>query len=255
MIRSNVDLPFGKKTWYDNELARYQCYRRKHQAPPARRTISTSTAELKGSHGAIQYFGADFEVKSALLEIVNNQVYLQAEATSETYVSNETIPDIITMTIDRAEISKIKPRFSSKDNDSLSSEKALARATKMDPSLYEGQRRELHNAEAAYKGYRLIPHHADSAKHLGKSGLVDTFNVHYVEKTESAPTNPNQPSLASFCTERSIPLKNISLTRLSSDTRLSSTSCSGGSRLQARAGPLVQVDKKYFCDRVLPARE
>ena len=193
MIKLDVEFRSGKNTWYDNELASVNVAGSIKLT--GRADDITVNGKIEGLHGAIQYFGAEFDVRSALLEIVNDTVYLQAEATNETYVSNETIPDIITMTIDRAEISKIKPHFSSKDNQSLSSEKALARATKMDPALYEGQ-------DENFIMQRQIIRVIDSSlatpiarNILKKSGLVDTFNVHYVEKSEAAPANPNQPSL------------------------------------------------------------
>ena len=193
MLNLNVEFRSAKNTWYDNELASVNVGGAIKLSGKADNIIVNG--KIEGLHGSVQYFGADFEVKSCLLEIVNNEVYLQAEATNETYVSNETIPDVITMTIPRAEIAKIKPHFTSKDNGDLSSEKALERATRMDPSLYEGK-------DENFIMQRQLIRVIDSSlttpiarNILKKSGLVDTFNVHYVEKSEAAIATPGQPSI------------------------------------------------------------
>ena len=193
MLNLNVEFRSAKNTSYDNELASINVGGSIKLTGKADNIIVNG--KIEGLHGAVQYFGADFEIRSCLLEVVNNEVYLQAEATNESYISNETIPDVITMTIPRAEISKIKPHFSSKDNGDLTSEKALARATRMDPSLYQGK-------DETFIMQRQLIRVIDSSlatplarNILRKSGLVDTFNVHYVEKSEAAVATPGQPTL------------------------------------------------------------
>ncbi|MCX5781441.1 MAG: translocation/assembly module TamB domain-containing protein, partial [Elusimicrobia bacterium] len=189
----DIELRSGKNTWYDNELASINF------GGSIKLTGKADDPKVNGKieaqRGIISYFGSEFTVKQALLEIVNDEVYLEAEASCEAYIPGQSIPDTITMIIDRAEISKIKPRFSSKDNQQLTSEKALARAARMDPSMYEGEDREFLMRRQLIRVIDSSLATPIARNILRKSGLVDQFKVQYIDKTETKPVNPNQTSM------------------------------------------------------------
>lgn len=94
-----------------------------------------------GEQGSIVYSGNEFSIKQATLEIEtkedrftpnktekNNYVYLRATAEREVFYSDSLSSnnqDVIVMVVDRSLLGEIQPRFYSKNNPNLSSQKAL----------------------------------------------------------------------------------------------------------------------------------
>ena len=84
--------------------------------------------------GLFSIIGNDFDVVSAKIEIINNQLFITAEGESEVYTAGDSAAEVIKVYIDRSDISDIKTRFASKNDPTMDSKKALARLTKTDPA-------------------------------------------------------------------------------------------------------------------------
>ena len=137
--RVNWDLSLiaGRRTWYQNELVDAAVSGRINIHGPK------DDIEVKGKihsdQGSIVYSGNEFVIKDADVEIEENRVliandqkqtvvYLKATAEKEVFYTDalsNSNHDVIIMDVDRAPIGEIQPRFHSKNNPGLSSQRAL----------------------------------------------------------------------------------------------------------------------------------
>lgn len=173
----NLELRSGKNTWYDNELASVNVQggillSGKFLSPQVSGTIESV-------RGTISYFGTEFEINHASIELLKKTAFIEGEATTDVYGNTSAENDTITMTVDKSDFQHIKPRFVSRLNSTLSSEKALAKATGMVSETYAV-------SDQDYVMQQQLIRLVDSTlttplarNFLRKSGLADSFNVQY----------------------------------------------------------------------------
>lgn len=137
-LRWDVVISAGKKTWYQNELVDAKIAGSLHLSGP------TSDIFVNGriisDKGSIVYSGNEFEIKEAILEVVTQTnpfdpneksqtyVYLKANTEKEVHYTDalgDQNSDTVMMIVDRALLGEIQPRFVSKNNPGLPSQKAL----------------------------------------------------------------------------------------------------------------------------------
>ncbi|MDR2191456.1 MAG: translocation/assembly module TamB [Endomicrobium sp.] len=146
--------------------------------------------------GTINYLGINFEIISAKLEVTdNNQVFLSGEAETSAYSKTDSEPDTIRMVISKSELNALNVRFYSKDDPSMDSQKALAKATKTEQGA-EGDSSQLigfSDFALRQQALRLIDSSIATPLArtvLRKTGLVDNFKVTYIPFSEQT----SQPS-------------------------------------------------------------
>ncbi len=137
-MRWDLVMSAGNRTWYENDLVNARISGDLHLTGPTHDLIVNG--RILTEQGSIIYSGSEFTIKEALLEIVTEQsplevneksqtfVYLKANAEREVYYTDATgnnNSDVITMTVDRALLGEIRPRFASKNNSNISDKKAL----------------------------------------------------------------------------------------------------------------------------------
>ncbi|MFN0118688.1 MAG: translocation/assembly module TamB domain-containing protein [Elusimicrobiota bacterium] len=215
----------GNKTWYQNDRVDSSVkgkIRIKGNSPG----ISV-VGQINTTQGAIVYGGSEFQIIDATLELIDskvdistsspatNIVYLKAKAQKEIYYTDPyggNNQDVITMVVGRAQLGEIEPRFISKNNPSLSSERALKLALGIpmsDPienSLLlpeqrdQQQKSQFSNDTMLRLGLvQLLDSSLASplARALAKNtGLVDFIRVSYQEKDPLADQefNPTEPT-------------------------------------------------------------
>lgn len=137
----DVIISAGDRTWYQNELVEARVKGSIHLAGSSNDLIVNG--RIQTDQGSIVYSGNEFTVNEAVLEVLTqpsavaltdrNQtfVYLKAAAEKEVFYTDalgNSTEDVIVLELDRALIGEIKPRFRSKNNPNISSEKALEQA-------------------------------------------------------------------------------------------------------------------------------
>lgn len=173
----NLELRTGKNTWYDNELLSVQAQgfiklSEKGATPKA-------NGRLEAQRGNISYLGTVFKINRAVFEVVNDDCYLEGEAVAEVAGATSGETDTITMYVDRDKLGARKPRFVSRNNPNLSSEKAFARATGTDPDMYSGADKDFIMRQALVRILDSTLATPVAGTILKKSGLVDNFRVQY----------------------------------------------------------------------------
>jgi hypothetical protein len=200
ILRWDLELRANKNTWYENDLVSSNITGviklGGKGLPPL------VTGHIESSKGSAVYIGTQFDIQYAAMDIVNDHVYLEGQAESNVYGNTGNTfddNDTIQLIIDKAEITQIKPRFASKNNPNLDPQKAMARATGINPDS-------TNSADTLFYLRKSILRFVDSSlttplakSLLGKSGLVDSFKVQYVNQDAvTKPQNPDNPSIADF---------------------------------------------------------
>jgi hypothetical protein len=183
----------GKNTWYDNELASVNIVggivlKGKWLGPSV-------TGRVDSVRGTISYVGTEFTVKRAALEIVKDTAYLEAEAETEIYGKTPGESDIIQLVIDKASLERIQPRFLSKNNPNMTPEKALAKATGIDPETYSKTDQEYILRQQMIRLIDSTLATPLARNLLRRSGIVDSFRVQYLSQEPIQPVNPENPTL------------------------------------------------------------
>jgi translocation and assembly module TamB len=191
----DLELRSGKNSWYDNELVSVNIQggiklTGKGSAPRA-------SGRIEAVRGNISYLGSEFKIKQAALEIIKDNCFLEAEAETEVFGTTSSLGenDTIQMYIDKADISRIKPRFISKNTPDLAQEKALARATGIDPEMYSATDQEYLLRQQLIRIFDSTLTTPLARSLLRKSGIVDTFRVQYHTQEPIKPVNPANPTL------------------------------------------------------------
>jgi len=133
----NWDITFltGTRTWYESELVDARI--------DGSLTLNGPTSDLSvngvvdTNNGSIVYSGNEFKINQATLEVMTKNttwisdqtlVYLKANAEKDVYYTDSLgngNQDTIVMEVNRALLGEVQPRFHSKNNPSLSSQRAL----------------------------------------------------------------------------------------------------------------------------------
>jgi autotransporter translocation and assembly factor TamB len=134
----DLELRTGKSTWFENELVHISA--KGFIKLTGKGSQPTADGKLEALSGDLSYLGAKMSIIQAVFEVVKDDCYLAGKAEAKAYgvSATGTSPeeDTITMTLDRAKIGAINPRFTSLNNPGLSSQKALARLTGVDTDAY-----------------------------------------------------------------------------------------------------------------------
>ncbi|MHB9154776.1 MAG: translocation/assembly module TamB domain-containing protein [Endomicrobiales bacterium] len=195
LLSWNLELRAGKNCWYDNELASVNI--QGGIKLTGKGAVPAASGHVEALRGEITYFGTEFKVQQARIEIMKGACYLEAEAETTIYGATSNDADTIQMFIDKAEIGSIQPRFISRNNPDLTPEQAMAKATGLNPDS-------ISSSELSYFLRRSLIRFFDStlttplAKNfLRRSGLVDSFHVQYLsQETPARPTDPANPTLS-----------------------------------------------------------
>lgn len=212
-VNWDVTLTAGRRTWYQNELVDAAVSGNVNIRGP--HDDLDVTGKVHSEQGSIVYSGNEFVIKSADLEIDTRKpvlasdqkqtvVYLKATAERDVFYTDALANnnhDVIVMVVDRAPIGEIQPRFYSKSNPNLSSQRALQLALGLPfgdsietNSLLPDQRAKLSDSADSDKLLRLgLIQLLDSnlASPLARAiarrtGLVDYIRVTYQENDPHA---------------------------------------------------------------------
>lgn len=198
LIRWDLELRAAKNTWYDNELVSANISGSIKLG--GRGEYPNVSGHIESNKGSIVYFGSEFAIKNAALDIVKNEVFLEGRAETEVYGASSNLPgetkDTIQLIIDKAEISKINPRFVSKNNPELSPENAMARATGIDPKTTSSSDMQFYLRKSIIRFLDSTLTTPLAKNLLKRSGIVDSFRVQYVSQETIKPENPDNPSAA-----------------------------------------------------------
>lgn len=193
-LKLNLELRSGKNTWYDNQLASVQIRGTLRLDGPYRTPLVAGAIDAE--RGAISYFGAEFDLTHASLELVNRKVFVEGEATANVYAATDTGSDTITMVVEKSELSTIKPRFVSQLDPALTSEQALAKATGIAPGMFK-------DVDRAFIMRRQLIRLVDSTlatplarSILRRSGIADSFKVQHIKQQPITPDEPSNPTVA-----------------------------------------------------------
>jgi hypothetical protein len=132
----DVALKTGKDTWYRNEYVNAHVDGKISIQGP-KDTLRVG-GKISADQGAVNYLSQSFQIRRALFEVVTDTrpgvsdggslAYLSGEAEkSATTLDNRGVAslDVITMVIPRAPLGEIKPRFLSRNNPGLTSERVF----------------------------------------------------------------------------------------------------------------------------------
>jgi len=190
----NWDIEFrsGKNTWYENDMVSINTQGGIKLS--GKGAFPTVNGKIESLRGVISYLGTEFKIKQAVVEIVKNDIILEAEAETEIFGKTSADTDYIRMYIDKAQIGRIKPRFVSQNNPSIASEKALSRATGIDAEIYSAADREYMLRQQLVRIFDSTLTTPLAKNLLRASGLVDAFRVQYrPQPIETA--QPGNPTL------------------------------------------------------------
>jgi len=218
----DVGFKTGNRTIYENDLV--------YAFINGTMGIQGPASDLKingriiSQQGSIIYAGNEFKINSAVLEIITEApkmrpgdksqtlVYLTVNAQREVYytdVSGNSVSDIIIMEVDRSQFGEIQPRFKSKNNPELPSQKALLLALGIPPTSSLDEAKIFQNQSATPKSKEdmdlflraSLVQLVDSsfASPLARTvarrtGLVDTIRISYQapDVSEGQPSNASQ---------------------------------------------------------------
>lgn len=128
----DIDLKNGVDTNFENSLLNVALKGVVNLKGPIDKIVANGVAT--SDRGLFSIIGNDFDVVSAKIEIINNELFITAEGESEVYTAGDSAAEVIKVYIDRSKMDEIKTRFASKNDPTMDSKKALARLTKTDPS-------------------------------------------------------------------------------------------------------------------------
>ncbi|MBI3291226.1 MAG: translocation/assembly module TamB domain-containing protein [Elusimicrobia bacterium] len=186
-VRWNLRLEAPETTWYENELVNVNL--RGNLLFQGRGDDLKIFGRWETIRGRISYFGVEFAVQRAVFSVlptvregrIANVPYLEgtAESTARVFdpATRESLEDVITLTINRAPLNEIKPRFSSRSNPRLSQEKILARLTQLDVEQLTPQERQTLFQQQAVRLLDSTLATPFARNLLRRTGLVDEFRV------------------------------------------------------------------------------
>ena len=128
----DIDLKSGVDTNFENSVLNVALKGSVNLKGPIDEIVANGVAT--SDRGLFSIIGNDFDVVSAKIEIINNELFITAEGEAEVYSAGDSTAEVFKVYIDRSNISDIKTRFASKNDPTMDSKKALARLTKTDPS-------------------------------------------------------------------------------------------------------------------------
>lgn len=120
----NLEIKAGKNTWYQNRFAEVQV--QGHMRLTGATKDLTVNGTITSTKGEINYLGANFIVKEATVECINDELFLEARA--ECPVEDDTI----TLVVERGKWGKVKPKFNSRSDPEMTEQEALVKATGLD---------------------------------------------------------------------------------------------------------------------------
>ena len=128
----DIDLKNGVDTNFENSVLNVALKGSVNLKGPIDEIVANGVAT--SDRGLFSIIGNDFDVVSAKIEIINNELFITAEGEAEVYSAGDSTAEVFKVYIDRSNIDNIKTRFASKNDPTMDSKKALARLTKTDPS-------------------------------------------------------------------------------------------------------------------------
>lgn len=128
----DIDLKNGVDTNFENSVLNVALKGSINLKGPINEISANGVAT--SDRGLFSIIGNDFDVVSAKIEIINNELFITAEGEADVYTAGDSAAEVIKVYIDRSNIDDIKTRFASKNDPTMDSKKALARLTKTDPS-------------------------------------------------------------------------------------------------------------------------
>ncbi|WP_372519688.1 translocation/assembly module TamB domain-containing protein [Candidatus Ruminimicrobiellum ovillum] len=128
----DIDLKNGTDTNFENSVLNVALKGLVNLKGPIDEISANGVAT--SDRGLFSIIGNDFDVVSAKIEIINNDVFITAEGEAEVYTAGDSAAEVFKVYIDRSNIKDIKTRFASKNDPTMDSKKALSRLTKTDPS-------------------------------------------------------------------------------------------------------------------------
>ncbi|MCK9582590.1 MAG: translocation/assembly module TamB domain-containing protein [Endomicrobiales bacterium] len=195
----NLDLKAGKNTWYENEFVTVNAKGALHLSGKDAKPVTNGT--LEAIRGEIVYLGNEFKIRRARLVVVNDKVFLEGDADTEITLPSTGESSVVQLFIDYNNIDSIKPRFVSVSDPTLTSEKALALATGVDPDKFTIEDRDFFMRQQLLRIFDSTLATPLAKKLLRKTGLVDSFSAKYdptKKQTQiQTPGNPSIPELLS----------------------------------------------------------
>lgn len=189
----DVEIRAGQKTWYENELVSANV--QGNVKLSGKGAAPTANGRIEAVRGNISYLGREFKIVRAVVEIVNDQVFIEANAETEVYGKTPSENDTVQLIIDKSEIGDIKPRFISRNNPNMPPEKALAIATGFDSELYSPSDRTYLMRQQLIRLFDSTLTTPLARNLLRRSGIADTFRVQYQSQEPLTPKNPASPTL------------------------------------------------------------
>ncbi len=132
----DVTIKTGKNSWYRNEFVNARVDGWLTLLGP--KEALKVDGKIRTDQGIISYLGQPFQIKQAVFEVVTDTRPGVSEGTSLAYISGEaersatTIDasgvasmDVVTMSVPRSRLGEIRPRFASRNNPGLSSERVF----------------------------------------------------------------------------------------------------------------------------------
>lgn len=200
-VHWNVRMVAPETTWYENELVNVNL--RGDLLFQGQGNDLKIYGGWEAMRGRISYLGVEFTVQRAVFSVlpslrdgrIVNVPYLEgtAESTARVFdpVTREPIEDVITLTIDRAPISEIKPRFTSRNNPRLPPEKVLAQLTQLDVERLSPQERQTIFQQQVVRLLDSTLATPFARNLLRRTGVVDEVRVSYsLDPTRDAPLLP-----------------------------------------------------------------
>ncbi|MFH1379842.1 MAG: hypothetical protein ABII23_06150, partial [bacterium] len=200
----DIELLGGNNTWYENQYANASI--NGNLIIQGRYPNFKVSARLESGKGSIGFLGSEFQIKNAVFEIIpikheqdidekewRNIPYLEGSAETLVYYKlpqiNNSIEDTITMVMDRAPIGELKPRFVSRNDPNLSSDKALERATGYDAENIDPKERDLLLKRGIVQVLDATLTTPIARNILRYTGLVDTIRISH-ENLPDASSDP-----------------------------------------------------------------
>jgi translocation and assembly module TamB len=192
-ISWDLELRSGKNTWYDNELVNVSIMGGIRLS--GKGAFPSVDGKVESVRGTITYIGREFTIRQALLEINHDSVFVEGEAETEVNGKNSSDSDVIRMYIDKSKIENLKPRFVSKSDPEMTPEKALAKATGVDPENYSNVDQDFIMRQQLIRLIDSTLTTPLARNLLSRSGLADSFRVKYINQEAIKPAIPGSPTL------------------------------------------------------------
>ncbi len=193
-LKWDFEFRSGKNTWFENELVHVNIQGAIHLGGVGRHP--DVDGKIETTNGSITYLGTEFSVKHALLEIVKNNVALEGQAEAEMSNSQTNLPDVIDVDVSLAPLDKIVPRFSSRNDPSMTQAKALGLVAGADPEKMDNTDQQYYMRSQFIRLFDSTLATPLAKNILRRSGLADTFHVSYQPKANVVTATPGAPTLS-----------------------------------------------------------